>query len=78
MEIAGNRPRAKGGSAHWNVIVTMLQRYIIDVKNLCHWLWVGLYTLDLDMTYRIASVVIVVDPSQIGDFKEGKREKVER
>ena len=75
MEISGNRPRAQGGSAHWNVIVTMLQRYIIDVKNLCHWLWVGLYTLDLDMTYRIASFVIVVHLSQIDDLKRVKEKR---
>lgn len=75
MEISGNRPRAQGGSAHWNKIVTMLQRYIIDVKNLCHWLWVGLYTLDLDMTYRIASFVIVVHLSQIDDLKRVKEKR---
>lgn len=75
MEISGNRPRAQGGSAHWNEIVTMLQRYIIDVKNLCHWLWVGLYTLDLDMTYRIASFVIVVHLSQIDDLKRVKEKR---
>ena len=47
----------------------------MDVKNLCHWLWVGLYTLDLDMTYRIASFVIVVHLSQIDDLKRVKEKR---